>query len=332
MKVTIKDVAKASGVSTTTVSRIINNIEGSANEETKKRVLKTVKELNYKPNELARSLVTKKTKTMALMLPDITNPFFPSIAKSVEKSLNKLGYSLILCNSYDNKENEDNYIRILQEKYVDGIILSSSHIKEDNKLLRDSNIPIVFIDRKADYDVEYGVFVKNFEGAYSATKYLIGIGHKNIGCIIGPKEINTTKERLDGYIKALDNFHIRVNQEIIKCSEYSIEGGYIASKELLKNKDITAIFAQDDLIACGVYKAAKEMGLKIPNDLSVVGFDDISIVEVLDPPLTTIKQHTEDIGSIAVEMIMNLIDNKEVKEKIVTIDTDLIKRGSTKGI
>lgn len=330
MKVTIKDVAKAAGVSITTVSRIINKVEGFTNEETKNRVLKVIKELNYKPNSLARSLVTKRTNTIGLILPDITNPFFPTIAKSIEKRLNLRGYSLILCNSYDDKENEENYLRILRDKCVDGIIASSAYIDDHNEVIEDYNLPIVFIDRKCNEDIKYGVFAENIKGAYLATEHLIKLGHRRIGCVIGENGINTTAERLDGYIQALQDNNISVDEDIIKSSQYSISGGYEAGKELLEKSDITAIFAQDDLIACGVYKVAKEKKIRIPKDLSVVGFDDIDMVELLEPPLTTIRQNTKDMGNLAVDMLMKLLDNKELESNIVTIPTNLVLRKSTK--
>ncbi|WP_461612819.1 LacI family DNA-binding transcriptional regulator [Clostridium sp. Marseille-QA1073] len=331
MKVTIKDVAKKANVSITTVSRVINKIEGYTNEETKKRILKVIEELDYKPNALARSLVTKRTKTIGLILPDISNPFFPSIAKSVEDLVNELGYNLILCNSYDDTEKEANYINVLKEKCVDGILLSSKQTKDKYDIYKD-DIPMVFIDRKPEVEVKYGVFVDNYKGAYNATKHLIDLGHKSIACITGPKNINTTIERLRGYKDALIDNHIEYDETIIKSNDYAIEGGYEAAKDLIKNHNITAIFTHDDLMACGVYKAAKELNYKIPDDISVVGFDDITLVEFLDPPLTTIKQPTEDIGKVSVEILMDLIENNKIQGKIISLDTELIVRESTKSI
>jgi len=331
MKVTIKDVAKKANVSITTVSRVINKIEGYTNEETKKRILKVIEELDYKPNALARSLVTKRTKTIGLILPDISNPFFPSIAKSVEDLVNELGYNLILCNSYDDTEKEANYINVLKEKCVDGILLSSKQTKDKYDIYKD-DIPMVFIDRKPEVEVKYGVFVDNYNGAYNATKHLIDLGHRSIACITGPKNINTTIERLRGYKDALIDNHIECDETIIKSNDYAIEGGYEAAKDLIKNHNITAIFTHDDLMACGVYKAAKELSYKIPDDISVVGFDDITLVEFLDPPLTTIKQPTEDIGKVSVEILMDLIENNKIQGKIISLDTELIVRESTKNI
>ncbi|WP_291566571.1 MULTISPECIES: LacI family DNA-binding transcriptional regulator [unclassified Clostridium] len=331
MKVTIKDVAKKANVSITTVSRVINKIEGYTNEETKKRILKVIEELDYKPNALARSLVTKRTKTIGLILPDISNPFFPSIAKSVEDLVNELGYNLILCNSYDDTEKEANYINVLKEKCVDGILLSSKQTKDKYDIYKD-DVPMVFIDRKPEVEIKYGVFVDNYKGAYNATKHLIDLGHRSIACITGPKNINTTIERLRGYKDALIDNHIECDETIIKSNDYAIEGGYEAAKDLIKNHNITAIFTHDDLMACGVYKAAKELSYKIPDDISVVGFDDITLVEFLDPPLTTIKQPTEDIGKVSVEILMDLIENNKIQGKIISLDTELIIRESTKNI
>lgn len=328
MKPTIKEVAKQAKVSITTVSRVINNVEGCTNEETRNRILKVIEELDYKPNALARSLVTKKTKTIGLILPDISNPFFPGIAKGVEDRASKYDYNVILCNSYDSLKKEDYYINVLREKYVDGIILSSSKLNKDDENNYSKDIPMVFIDRRPDVNITNGVFINNFSGAYTAVKHLIDLGHRNIGCLIGPQNINTSIERLDGYKKALEDSSISINEDFIKFEEYSIEGGYSAAREILKDKKITAIFANNDLMAIGVYRAAKEMGYKIPGDISVVGFDDIDTAKVVEPPLTTVKQPTKVLGESAVEMLMEAINGK-IEEKIIYLDTELIIREST---
>lgn len=328
MKPTIKEVAKQANVSITTVSRVINNVEGCTNEETRNRILRVIEELDYKPNALARSLVTKKTKTIGLILPDISNPFFPGIAKGVEDRASKYDYNVILCNSYDSLKKEDYYINVLREKYVDGIILSSSKLNKDDENNYSKDIPMVFIDRRPDVNITNGVFINNFSGAYTAVKHLIDLGHRNIGCLIGPKNINTSIERLDGYKKALEESGIPINEDFIRFEEYSIEGGYSAAREILKDKKITAIFANNDLMAIGVYRAAKEMGYKIPRDISVVGFDDIDTAKVVEPPLTTVKQPTKVLGESSVEMLMEAINGK-VEEKIIYLDTELIIREST---
>lgn len=328
MKATIKDVAKKANVSITTVSRVINNVEGYTNEDTKNRILKVIEELDYKPNSLARSLVTKKTRTIGLILPDISNPFFPGIAKSVEDRASKHGYNVILCNSYDSSKKEDYYINVLREKYVDGIILSSSKLNKDDENNYSKDLPMVFIDRKPDVKITNAVFINNYSGAYNATKHLIDLGHKNIGCLIGPQTINTSIDRLEGYKKALEDNNLPIVEEFIKYEDYSIEGGYKAAKEVLTNKNITAIFANNDLMAIGVYRAAKELKYKIPRDLSVVGFDDIDMVEFIEPPLTTVKQPTKELGEAAVEMLMEAINNN-LEEKIMYLDTELIIREST---
>ncbi|MCT4564819.1 MAG: LacI family transcriptional regulator [Maledivibacter sp.] len=336
MRVTIKDIARLANVSTTTVSRVINNKDEGVGSETRKRIQQIIKDLNYKPSSLARGLVTKKTKSIGLVLPDITNPFFPDLARGVEDySVNK-GYNAFLCNSDNNGEKEKIYINALMEKHVDGLVITSTHNLEEKHILElmENKIPIVILDRRFKSKDLHGVYTDNFSGAYEAVRYLIQNGHKSIGCITGPLDTSISKERFEGYKKALKDNGIKYNDRFIVQSNFKIDGGIKASEELLKNKEITAIFACNDLMAYGVYKTARKLKLNVPEDISVIGFDDISLSQIVTPTLTTVSQPVYEMGYEAAKMLISLIEGKVLKRKVKKLSTKLVVRESTtkKGI
>ncbi|MGB9779554.1 LacI family DNA-binding transcriptional regulator [Caldanaerobacter sp.] len=333
MAVTIKDIARLANVSVTTVSRVINNKPEGVSEETRQKILKLVRELGYQPNAIARGLVTKKTKTIGLIIPDISNPFFPDIARGVEDSAHIYGYNVFLCNTDDNLEKESEYIKALKEKYVDGIIFTSSSIPKHEHIIElvESGIPVVIMDRRVDSENIYGVFLDNYEGGYIATKHLIDLGHEKIGCITGPLHTKSARERLEGYKKALLDSGIKIDEKLIFEGDYKINGGIIGAERLLKdNKDMSAIFACNDLMAYGAYKTIRSFGYKIPDDISVVGFDDIQLSQILEPQLTTIKQPAYDMGLTAARMLIKLIEGKKLKKKIINFRPQLVIRQSTK--
>ncbi|HEY8362023.1 MAG TPA: LacI family DNA-binding transcriptional regulator [Tissierellaceae bacterium] len=333
MAVTIKDIAKLANVSIATVSRVINNKPGGVSEETRKRILELVKELGYQPNAIARSLVTKKTKTIGLIIPDISNPFFPDIARGVEDGAYMYGYNVFLCNTDDNLAKESEYINALKEKYVDGIIFTSSSIPKHEHMvaLIKSGIPVVIIDRRIDFEDVYGVFVDNYEGGYIATKYLIDLGHRRIACIAGPLHTTTAKDRLEGYKKALMESGISIEEELIFEGDYKINSGIVGAEKVLQHK-ITAIFACNDLMAYGAYKTIKSLGYKIPDDVSVIGFDDIQLSQILEPQLTTIKQPAYDMGLTAASMLIKLVEGQKLNKRVINFKPRLIIRRSTKSI
>lgn len=336
MNATIKDVAKLANVSVTTVSKVMNN-KGEISEATKKRVLGVIDELNYKPNALARGMITKKTRTIGLILPDICNPFYPDVARGVEDGASKFNYNIFLCNTDNSTKKEKNYINILIEKRVDGIIFTSSlSPKQDNIInLKKSGIPVVYMDRRVEYPDEInGVYINNFVGGYLATKHLIDLGHTKIGCITGNLKTLDSIERFEGYKKALKDSDISLNNELIAEGNYDIESGYECVDKLLSSnavgKDITSIFACNDLMAYGAYKLFKQKGIRIPDDISIIGFDDIVLGQMLEPNLSTIRQPMYDMGSIASNMLIKMIEGKKLKENVVILQPELIVRSSTR--
>ena len=330
--ITIKDIAKAAGVSTATVSLVFNNKDKSISQTTRDRVLKIGKDLNYIPNSMARSLVTRQTKTLGLVLPDIANPFFPEIARGAEDRAWESGYSIIICNTDDDVDQENNYLHVLSKKMVDGIILthSANRNKEKSGLER-CRIPIILIDR--DYDspnIMGKVLVDNTEASCKAVNYLIKKGYTKIAYIAGPLNTRTARDRLDGYKKALVENNLRYEENLVMVGEYKAQWGSEAALSLLESEqDFQAIFCGNDLIAIGAMKKLKEKNITIPDDIAVMGFDDIYISSLVDPELTTIKQPNYKMGFEAVRIMIDYLEGKEIEEKNIILSTELIIRKSS---
>ncbi|KXZ39715.1 transcriptional regulator, LacI family [Alkalithermobacter thermoalcaliphilus JW-YL-7 = DSM 7308] len=332
MKLTIKDIARLAGVSTTTVSKIINNKHDSISKDTTEKVIKIMKDNNYVPSTIARSLVTKKTKTIGLIIPDIVNPFFPELARGAEDKANKEGYNLIICNTDEDIQKEDRYVAMLVEKMVDGIIFTASSQRVDDfKLLKNANIPIVLVDRDVKGShISSKITVDNFMGAYEGTKHLIEQGYKKIIFITGSLKNKTSLDRLNGYKKALDEHNIKFSYENVIEGSYKSEWGYNAVNFILKqNKNFDALFCGNDLIAIGAIKALKENDIKIPQDVGVLGFDDIYISRIIDPQLTTIKQPIYEMGYKSVQTLIDILEKKSKKVKDIVLVPKLVIRSST---
>jgi len=334
--VTIKDVAKRAGVSVMTVSRVINGSK-NVSESTRKKVLKAIEELGYVPNSVARSLVLKKTSTIGLVISDITNPFFTTIARGVEDTAISEHYTVIICSTDENPEKELMYVEVLAKSKVDGVIYASaSGKKAPLKSLFLKNIPIVLIDRTIegvnDLDIVRGDSVY---GAYLLTKHLIELGHKRIGIVVGSTFISTARDRVEGYKKALNEAKIPIDDSLIKISErskFSKEDGYRLTKELLEIKDPpTAVFGGNNLMAIGAMLAIKEKGLEIPDDISLVSFDDIESLSEVYPFLTVVKQPAYTMGVLAAELLIRRIENidKIQEKREIMLTPELIIRKST---
>lgn len=307
---TIKDVAERAGVSVMTVSRVINN-NGYVSRATKEKVEKAMEELGYVPNALAHGLITKRTHVLGLIVSDITNPFFTTIVRGVEDLAIKNGFNIILCNTDEDVEKEKKYIELLLRKRVDGIILSPADCSRRDsvdQIIR-RNVPLVLIDRcikGLDIDCVYS---DSTFGAYELTKYLISLGHRRIGIIVGPKRISTAVERIEGYKRALNEANITLDNSLIKWGEkYSREDGYSHTLTLLKmDNPPTAIFGGNRLITVGILRAIRELGLRIPEDISVISFDEVEDISVTNPFLTVVSQNPYTIGMIATELLLKRI-------------------------
>ena len=328
---TIKHVAKRAGVSTATVSHVVNKTR-FVSEEARQKVLVAMEELGYKPNAIARSLRKKESFIIGLILPDNTNPYFAEIAWSIEFASRNLGYSVILCNSDGDVEKESSYIDVLLENQVDGVILVAAGESSASFLkLQERKMPTVMVDRESPNVNTDSIQIDNAFYGMVATEHLIEFGHQNIACITGPREVTPSFDRVDGYKKALEKHNIPLKEDYIVRGDFKPHGGYQAARKLLKMKNPpTAIFTCNDLMAFGVMRHASEIGVGVPDRLSVVGFDDIYLSTYSNPPLTTIKQPRLEMGEEAVNtLIMRMKDHEKLSRKIL-LQASLIKRSSAK--
>lgn len=324
---TLKEIAQMAEVSTATVSKILNGKDKYISEATRQKVLDIAEREGYIPNAIAKSLKMKSTKTLGIIIPDVMNLFFSELARGVEDAAERKGYSVILCNSDNKLSKEEKYIQVLQEKMVDGIIFTASE-QSINRSLKRRNIPLVLLDRDISIDDEVGrIVVENEEGAYKATKHLISKGCKNIGFISSDAVNKSSGQRLKGYKRAIFEEGLDFDEENIYLQNYSIETGYKGTKALLGRKDLDGICCGNDLIAIGAMKALKEKNIKIPDQVKVIGFDDIQISQYTDPPLTTIKQPTYELGEEAVNMLIGIIEKRDISMSQI-LKTKLIERGS----
>lgn len=334
MKVTISDIARMANVSKATVSRVINNKPEGVGKETRDNVLRIIEECGFQPSMIARGLVTNKTKSLGLIITDIANSFFPLLVRGVEDYAKKFGYSIFLCNSDNSPKKEKEYIRAFIEKNVDGVILSSSMTETSfhHKILKSKNIPLVLLDRCVDgSDYDACVFLDNVKGAYLAVNYLIDNGHKNIAFISGTKTAIISLNRLKGYKKALEDRNIKVNEDIIVDGDWQIDSGYKRTMELLdQGKEFTAIFAGNDLMAVGAVKALKSRNIKIPEEVEIIGFDNIDLSWIIEPQLSTVGQPAYKMGAKGAQQLINLIEGKKILNKSIILEPELILRETTK--
>ena len=324
----ILDVALKSKVSIATVSRVVNNSSHKVNSTTRKKVLKAIRELDYRPNALAKGLLMKKTMTIGIIIPDISNPYYAEIVRGIQDMADRYGYAIILLNTDRNRDRIIKHIYFLREKSADGIIFSGGIIHGEKVLssLKELRERVVVIGRhKADFTA---VVVDNVGGAMKATHHLIGLHHKRIGFIGGPDKSVSATERLLGYRNALIQSNYSVDKKLIKKGDLTPRSGYLLAKELIQTERLTAIFAANDQMAFGAIRAAKESGLRVPGDFSVVGFDNIPFSSYFDPSLTTVEIPMYAIGAAAMEMLVNLISEKNA-EKLRWFDTKLLIRDST---
>lgn len=329
MGVTIKDIAKKGDVSVTTVSRVLNN-KPDVGDDTRTKILKIIDEMNYNPNSVARGLVTQKTHTIGLIIPDISNPFFPQVARAVEDKAQKLGYSVIFFNTDNHLEREKKAVELLKSKQVDGLIVSLSLGNEKIlKQLKASNYPVIQIDRSVLSNSYPLVSIDNTNSAYQMVEYMLKKGHTKIAHISGDLNTTTGRERMNGYKKALLDYGLKINKDYIVAGDYTQHSGFKAMQKLLKLKERpTAVFAANDLSAAGVYKALFAVNLKIPDDIAVAGHDDIDIASLLRPELTTMRQPKYSLGERAVTVLLRMINNQKTDIENQILKTNLIIRES----
>ncbi len=335
MPVNIKYIAQKTGLSNSTVSRVLNGKAKSyrISESTQKKVLQAVEEFNYIPNRLARGLKLNKTETLGLIIPDISNPFFADIARSIESEARKHGYTIILCDSTDSVEMEKELLQLMQARQVDGIVIapvgtSDVHLREVSQ----KGMPVMVIDRSFPESPLPFITSDNFKGAVEAVSYLINQGHTAIACIQGIADSHPNKQRVKGYQQALAEAGIPYRDEFVAGSQFSKENGYRQAKNLFDlNHPPTAIFALSNLISLGVLEAAREKGKQIPEDVSLISFDEQPYSAYLGTPMSTIDQQKHEIGKLAIMHLLEMIKNEKPLSDIkIYIPTKLIKRDSVK--
>jgi LacI family transcriptional regulator len=328
---TIKDVARAAGVSITTVSHVINDTR-FVSDELRARVLAAMEELDYRPNILARSLRRGETKTIGLVVPDNSNPFFAEMARTVEDLGFAAGYSVILCNSDDNLAKEAAYIDVLITKQVDGVVfIASGSSQEHLAELSQQGIPYVVVDREIDGSLADVILVNNELGGYVATRHLIELGHRRIACITGPSQLTPSADRVRGYRRAVREFRIVEDEELVVPGDFRAQGGEAALEGLLQvSPPPSAVFACNDMMAIGVLRAARNVGLRVPGDLSVVGFDDIPLASAVSPALTTVAQPTTELARHSVRLLLARMQNSQEDQPTqrIVLDPKLMVRDS----
>ncbi len=328
VKITINELARRSGVSPSTVSRALND-DPVISEETKRKVRQVAEELNYTPvRNRKKSSTRKRSKIIALMITDISNPFFPEIVHGVEDLAFDFGYSVSLWNTREDIEREKQYVETIKESEVDGIILGSSRIKEEQiKAIAESDIPCVIMNRIVEGLPS--VFADYENGAYQATKYLVNLGHERIALINGPVSAQPSWWREKGFLRALKESEKEAEENLLSFNSPTVEGGYVATLKLLSISNLpTAIFAYNDLVALGAMKAIREKNLLIAKDISLVGYDDIFLSAYLDPPLTTVSQPKYMMGKLAADLLFRLINGEKIKNNQISFKPELIIRSS----
>lgn len=330
--VTIKDVAKLAGVSISTVSRVINDSK-PVTDEVKQRVLDVIKETGYVPNPLARSLVTKKSKLIGVIVPEVSDSFVNEILNGIEAVSKMYDYDILLVNTYSDKEQELESIKLLKTKQVEGIVMLSWILDEDHvNAMKESRIPAIYISKTArNYDI-YTVSTSNEDATYDMTEYLIKNGHEDIAFIMTSKEETILeRERRTGYERALKDNNIKIDEKLIKYGLTDYEGGYNSMKELLDDKIIpSAVFVTGDEAAVGAINAIFDAGYNVPEDISVAGFNDTKLAKIYRPKLTTVYQPLFDMGAVAIRAIIKLINGEVVEEKQIELPYQIMERESVK--
>jgi LacI family transcriptional regulator, galactose operon repressor len=333
-QVTIKDIASELNISASTVSRALKD-HPYINSATKKQVINLAEKLNYTPNSLASGLRSQRTNTIGVIIPEIVHFFFSTVIAGIQEVANNAGYTIMICQSNESYEREVLDTKALMTHRIDGLLVSFSnetinfdHFREVKK----KNIPIVFFDRTIKELDASNVIVTDYEGGRKATKHLLEQGCRRIAHLAGPKHLNISKERQQGYLDALEEFGLVPEQEYVQeCGEYK-EDGYKCTKRLLRLANPPdAIFANSDMAAFGAMQAIKDFGLRVPDDIAIIGFSNWQFSEMIEPQLSTISQPGIDIGRLAMRLLLDELNSKDEVVKHITkvLPVELIVRGSS---
>ena len=336
MRTTIKDVANRAGFSPATVSLVLNERPVSIPQQTRDAVIKAAKELNYHPNQLAVALVKKKTNTIGIIIPDNSNLFLSTYSNKLETFANQKGYSVILGNANDSIDNTLFHLQAFADRGVDGIILMQTEFstKEETQrcisTVQNLSTPVLPIDRVPADFADKSIILDHFKGGYMSAKHLLDLGHRRIGYITGPLSLNLLVQRLEGCKKALAEANVPFDPALVFESDLQLNSGITALPYLL-GQNVTAIVAFNDMIAYGVYKELRNYQLNIPDDVSLVGFDDLLFSDIIQPPLTTSEQPLEEMARFAISQLINIIEKKDYSLDFPQLFSPILKvRGSTK--
>jgi LacI family transcriptional regulator len=326
---TIHDVARAAGVSTSTVSRALNG-SGRISSRTRQHVTQIAEAMGYQPNDLARSLLAKRSQTIAVLVPDITNPFFPELVMGIERVAAARGHLVLLCNSAT-EESTWRDLAALRRRQVDGIILIGARLSADRLAAVTSGIPVVTVDREVPLPGASVVQSDHRAGGHAATSHLIGLGHRAIAHVAGPSWLSVAQLRRSGYADALAAARLPADERLVVEGDFLETGGYAAAHELIgRGTEFTAVFAANDLMAIGVLAALEEHGRAVPGEVSVIGFDDIHLASYIRPRLTTVRQDIYRLGTRAAEILIDRLDAPGAAAPTQeTITAELVVREST---
>jgi LacI family transcriptional regulator len=325
------DVAREVGVSVMTVSRVVNK-KGDVSEQTRQRVLNAIERLGYRPSAIARSLATRHTGTLGLVIPDVANPFFAEVARGVEHVAYAEGYNVFLCNTDEDPQRELDILESLEEKRVDGIVLCSSRLENEHlRAITESHGTVVLVNRRLQDDggATAAVLVDDVAGGRMATEHLLRRGHRKIGFLSGPSGSRSGRGRVEGYRQALGKVGIPVNPGWIRpCAPVAGAGREAARTLLDEHPEITALLCYNDLVAVGALKACDARGCAVPEDLAVVGFDDIPLAELVTPALTTCRIPRHELGVHAVRLLLAEVEGGIDENKEIILHPSLVVRAS----
>jgi DNA-binding LacI/PurR family transcriptional regulator len=325
----LRDIAKAAGVTVATASRSLNGAYG-VNRHTRDRVLEAAVRLNYRPNRLARGLVTGRSQMLGLIVSDIRNPFFAEVARGAEDAAYAAGCDVVLCNSDLDPQKQRRYIDSLMGKSVDGIIMNSVMALDDAEQhrLAESGVPVVLLNSSSAKTPFSTVSGDNERGGRLAAEYLIGLGHRRLAHLSGPRHHGNLTHRAKGFLQAVKE-HCEQATVNVMHGGHTVDGGYAMARKLFRERsEVTAIFAANDAVAFGVLKAASERGVRIPQEVSLVGFDNVDFATIVCPPLTTIHQPKYEIGEAAVSILLRVAKGKDKSAEHRVLGVELIERSS----
>lgn len=326
----MKDVAEMAGVSKSTVSHVINETR-FVEPDTKRRVLDAIEELGYRPSSVARSLTTNRTQKIGVLVSDTSNIFFGEIIRGIETVLGPLGYALIVCNTDETLERESAYLNLLMDQNVDGIIAAgTSHRWKVLEQAFFQQLPLVFMDRYFEGIEDFPfVGVDNHQGGFIGAEHLIECGYDRIGILAGFQRLSTMRDRLAGFLDAVERHQIQLPENWIVTSPLGVKEGYAAAEEILNQQDRPdALFISNNYLMLGALLAFQDYGLSCPNDIALVGFDDHPWAAVANPPLTVVRQPVTDLGHSAARLLLDLIEGKSLKKRRIIHDCELVIRHS----